>query len=134
VALEELVRVEEALTTKLRADATVAALVGSRIYPVKAPQATTSAYLVYDLLGGEDHTAHDGFGGLRSGRISYSCCAPKYGEAKAVAEAVRGALAGWKGVQSGLEIAVPQTYEDEDLWDDTLSLYVIVVDLELFWR
>jgi hypothetical protein len=128
------VRIEEALTTKLRATPAISALVGNRIYPTKAPQATTSAYIVYDMLGGEDHTAHDGFGGLRSGRISYACCAPKYGEAKAIAEAVRMALAGWKGTLSGLEISVPACYEDQDLWDDTLSLYVIVVDMELFWR
>lgn len=127
-------RVEEALTAKLRGTTAVGALVGSRIYPGKAPQGTTVAYVVYDLLGGENVGAHDGFSGLRSGRISFSCCAPRYGEAKAVAEAVRLALAGWRGVQGGLEISVPQVFEDEDLWDDTLSLHVVVVDMELFWR
>lgn len=127
-------RIEEALSTKLRSTAAVSALVGNRIYPGKAPQGTTSAYVVYDLLGGENVGAHDGFTGLRSGRISFACCAPKYGEAKAVAEAVRLALAGWRGVQGALEISVPQVFEDEDLWDDTLSLYVIVVDMELYWR
>ena len=127
-------RIEEVLTARLRTDPGVSALVGNRIYPGKAPQGTTSAYIVYDLLGGENVGAHDGFTGLRSGRISFASCAPKYGEAKAVAEAVRLALAGWRGVQGGLEISVPQVFEDEDLWDDTLSLHVIVVDMEMYWR
>jgi hypothetical protein len=128
------VRIEEALAAKLRSTPGVSALVGSRIYPARAPQGTTAAYVVYDLLGGENVSAHDGFGGLRSGRISFACCAPKYGEAKAVAEAVRLALAGWRGTLGGLDVSIPQAFEDEDLWDDTLSLYVIVVDFELFWR
>lgn len=127
-------RVEEALVTRLQGNEALGALVGARIYPAKAPQATKAAYVVYDLIGGENVAAHDGFSGLRTGRISFSCCAGRYAEAKAVAEAVRMALAGWRGQVGALEVVVPRVYEDEDGWDDVLSLYVIVVDMELYWR
>lgn len=127
-------RVEEALATRLRASPAVTSLVSTRIHPARAPQGTKEAYVVYDLIGGENVAAHDGFTGLRTGRISFSCCAGKYAEAKAVAEAVRTALAGWRGHARALEVVVPRVYEDEDGWDDTLALYVIVVDMELYWR
>ena len=126
-------RIEEALVTWLRGLPALAALVGTRIYPAKAPQGTTAAYIVYDMLGGEDVTAHDGFTGLRTGRISFSCGAGSYALAKSVAEAVRMALAGFRGSLSGLTVSIPQGFEDEDLWDDTLGLHVVVVDFEMHW-
>ncbi len=127
-------RIEEALATKLRETADVSALVGTRIYPTKAPQNTTTAHIIYDLLGGADVAGHDGWESLRTGRISYTCLAPSYGAAKAVAEAVRMELTGFRGVLSGLTVSVPQAYEDADLYDDLLGLYLVVVDFEMHWR
>lgn len=128
-------RIEEGLATKLRATSGVSTLVGSRIYPIKAPQDTTTAHIVYDFLGGEDVGAHDGDTGLRQGRISYTCLAPTYAAAKGVAGAVRAALMGFSGsLGTGAPVVrIPQTYEDEDLYDDTLQMYLVVVDFELFW-
>ncbi len=127
-------RIEEALATKLRNTESVSALVGNRIYPTKAPQGTKDAYIIYDLLGGADVAGHDGWGQLRTGRISYTCLAPTYGAAKAVAEVVRLTLTGFRGVLSGLTVSIPQAYEDADLYDDLLGLYLVVVDFEMHWR
>lgn len=126
-------RIEEALATKLRATTAVTALVSTRIYPLKAPQDTTTAHIVYDMLGGENIGAHDGFSGLSTGRLSYTCLAPTYAAAKAAAAAVRAALTGFSGTLSTLAVRIPQTYEDEDLYDDTLGLYLSVVDFEVYW-
>lgn len=126
-------RIEEALATKLRETANVNALVGNRIYPTKAPQGTNTPHVIYDLLGGADVAGHDGWESLRTGRISYTCLAPTYGAAKAVAEAVRLALTGFRGVLSGLTVSMPQAYEDADLYDDLLGLYLVVVDFEMHW-
>jgi hypothetical protein len=128
------VRIEEALATKLRNTQSVSALVGNRIYPTKAPQNTKTAHIIYDLLGGADVAGHDGWGQLRTGRISYTCLAPSYGAAKAVAEAVRLSFSGFRGVLSGLTVSIPQAYEDADLYDDLLGLYLVVVDFEMHWR
>jgi hypothetical protein len=127
-------RIEEALATKLRGTTAIADLAGNRIYPTKAPQNTKTAHIIYDLLGGADVTGHDGWEQLRTGRISYTCLAPTYGAAKAVAEAVRLALTGFRGVLSGLTVSIPQAYEDADLYDDLLGLYLVVVDFEMHWR
>lgn len=127
-------RIEEALATKLRETASVSALVGTRIYPTTAPQNTTSPHVIYDLLGGADVAGHDGWESLRTGRISYTCLAPTYSAAKAVAEAVRLALTGFRGILSGLTVSIPQAYEDADLYDDLLELYLVVVDFEMHWR
>jgi hypothetical protein len=128
------VRIEEALATKLRETASVNALVGTHIYPTKAPQNTKQAHIIYDLLGGADITGHDGWQGLRTGRISYTCLAPSYGAAKTIAEAVRVSLTGFRGVLSGLTVSIPNAYEDADLYDDLLGLYLTVVDFEMHWK
>ena len=126
-------RIEEALATRLRETAGVNALVGTRIYPTKAPQGTKAPHIIYDLLGGADVAGHDGWESLRTGRISYTCLAPSYGSAKAVAEVVRLALTGFRGNLSGLTVSIPQAYEDADLYDDLLGLYLVVVDFEMHW-
>jgi hypothetical protein len=126
-------RIEEALVTHLRGVPGVTNLVGTRIYPVKAPQDLREAYMVYDSIAGEDEIAHDGVAGLRRSRLSYSCCAPTYAQAKSVAEAVRVALAGFSGVLSGTTVRVYEVFEDVDLYDDELTLYVTVVDVGMYW-
>ncbi len=126
-------RIEEALAGYLRSRPGVSALVGTRIYPLKAPQATEAAHVVYGLAGGLHSGGHDGPDGLRSGRISFACTARSYAGAKSVAEAVRAELGGLSATLSGLAVRIPVSYEDEDLYDDTVGLYVVVVDFELFW-
>jgi hypothetical protein len=127
------VRIEEALVAKLKATSGVTSLVSTRIYPVKAPQDTQASYIVYDLMGGTDEVVHSGMDGLRNARISFSCHGTTYAAAKAVAEAVRTALGGFNGTQSGLAVRIPVVMEDVDLYDDSLSLYLAVVDMEMYW-
>lgn len=126
-------RVEEALVTKLRATSAVSTLVSTRIYPSHAPQTATTPYVVFDLVGGNVLGTHDGGSSLRDGRVSFSCIASTYASAKAIAKAIKGTLSGLKETLSGVAVAIHTTYEDEDMYDDLLSLHVVVTDFELIW-
>lgn len=126
-------RVEAAITARLLATAPLTALVGTRIYPSKAKQDGARPYLVYDLQGGSVLGTHDGGPSLRDGRLSFSVTANTYAETKAVTQALRGALLGLKEELSGVQVSVHTTYEDEDLYDDLLGVYVAVCDFELIW-
>lgn len=121
--------IEEALRTALAADATLAAIVAARIYPVVAPQGTVTAYVTYEKVAGNPHHDHGGAGSLRWARISYMCHAPTYSQAKAAAAAIRSALDGYRGTLSGVSIGSILSEEDADIgMDDATRMQLVAVD------
>lgn len=84
--------VESDIVALLKADSTVAGLVGTRIYPELAPQTATLPYLVYQVLSVEPAYAHDGRTEGDRYLISVTSVAEKYTSGKTLAAAVDVAL------------------------------------------
>jgi hypothetical protein len=113
--------VEEAVSLILRADAGLAGLVGTRIYPGVLPQTVTYPALVY-RLNDREHTIHmeprHATGLTRSEMILFST-GKNYADGKRVNEAVRLALYGFRGTVG----TVPDTLDIQvilPLWTDEL--------------
>lgn len=91
--------IEEKLFSVLTADAGVAALVGTRVYPVEAPDRPTAPHIVYALIDREPIRTHNAFGGssghIRKVTMRVSGLAKTYRQAKAVAEAILAAIDGY---------------------------------------
>lgn len=121
--------IEQALLTALAADAPLTALVGTRIYPVTAPQGTAAAYVTYEKVTGNPYHDHGGSGNLRWARISYMCHAPTYSQAKAVADAIRDVLDGYRGTLDDVSIGSILSEEDADIGlDDVTRMQLVAVD------
>lgn len=121
--------IEQALLTALAADATLTAIVGTRIYPVTAPQGTAAAYVTYEKVTGNPHHDHGGSGNLRWARLSYMCHATTYSQAKAMADAMRNVLDGYRGTLDDVRIGSILSEEDADIGlDDVTRMQLVAVD------
>jgi hypothetical protein len=89
--------IESDLKAYLAADAAILALVGSRIYPLKLPQAPTLPALTYQKISGSRVTSLSGYSGLSHPRMQIDCWASTYEQVKDVAAAVVTALDAYPG-------------------------------------
>lgn len=121
----------EALVARLAADGTVAGLVTTRIYRNKAPLGTARPYLVYQVIDSFRDHALDGPTGLNAGRVQFSAWAATHLAAKAIADAVRASLDGYRGTLSGVAVRGVTSQNEVDLYDDDTDLEGVVVDFTI---
>ena len=93
--------IEEALYSHLTGDPTVGGLISTRQYPLTIPQDVSLPSVAYQRLSGPGETAHDGAVGVEGGRFQFTCQAQGYDDVKELANAVREALIGFKGLMGG---------------------------------
>lgn len=134
--------IEQALHDKLADTAGVSALVGSRIYPLLAPQRATRPYVTYQRISTERDFALDGGVGRAQGRIQIDAWAETQLGARAVADAIRAALHGFTGdIAWGGSPAATATIracrlvDERDFIDDEAQprLYRISMDFLIAW-
>ncbi len=96
------------MVAKLKALSDVSDLVGTRVYPMKAPQDVDLPYIVYQQISRTPENHATGTTQTNFQRIQVSCWAEDYDGAQALALAVRGdedptsptGLAGWNDSNS----------------------------------
>ena len=93
--------VEESLNLELLADATVAGLIGTRLYPYLVPQDAELPAIAYQRISGPREYSHDGPSGQARALIQLTIEAATYAAAKSTAAAVRSALSGFRGILGG---------------------------------
>ena len=81
--------IEEVVWYKMVNDATLAALVGTRVYPLLVPQDATMPAIAYQKISSTKHQAHDGSSHLARSRFQFTVEADDYATAKATATAVK---------------------------------------------
>lgn len=118
--------IEEDLYSHLSTCAGLTALVGTRVYPLMAPQKVTPPYCVYFKVSSVREYSHGGFSGLQRSRIQISCYGKTYPSVKAVAVQVIAAIESWQGVNVSVQSALP---EDEiDIYHDESELFHTAID------
>ena len=88
---------EEAIIARLLADAGVAAIVGTRVFPGMRPQGSALPAAVLNRISGGPLYADDGEVGLEQARIQIDCWADTYTAAKKLARAVTACLSAFDG-------------------------------------
>jgi hypothetical protein len=71
--------------------------IGQRCYPIKAPQGAVRPYITFRRISGAPERHMGGPVPLAPARIQVECYAATYGAAKALADAVRLTLDGFRG-------------------------------------
>jgi len=89
--------IEEALYTRLTGYAGLAALIGARVYPDKAPQDATYPLVVYQRVSGPRVHSHQGFSNLAYPRFQFTAWADDFKEVRELAAQVKLALDGYAG-------------------------------------
>ena len=84
--------------------APLTALVGTKIYPVSAPQTTAFPFVVYSIGGGNVTDQKDGSSPIDDNGLEIDCYAKSYRDAHGVANAIRTALDDYSGTAAGIVI------------------------------
>lgn len=92
---------EEALIAKLLADGGVAALVGTRVYPVARPQGSVFPAVTLATVSNVPVYTNDGESGIAEARVQIDCWGETYGSVKTAARAVIAALSAFFGTVDG---------------------------------
>jgi len=87
----------EGLPAALRAESTISALVGTRVYPFHAPQTAALPYIVVEQISSEENVALDGTGGLRFVTFDIDCKADRATESRTLGKTVREFLDDYSG-------------------------------------
>lgn len=114
---------QAALRARLLADASVAALVGTRVSWVERPQGDALPAVTLTTIAGDRDQHLKGFTGMRSTTVQADCWASGYGQARALAEAVIAATVpagSFSGVQFGRTFAG----EPRDLGDSASGTFI----------
>ena len=99
----------------LLANGAVAALVGTRIYPLKLRQAATMPAITYSTIAGGDDVTHDGARGLADLTVQVDCWGLTYLQMDGLFNAVLAALLGYSSatVQGIFLVRRMDMYENE---------------------
>lgn len=129
---------EEGLIAKLLADGGVAALVSTRVFPGRRPQASPLPAIVLHTISGEPIYTDQGEAGLASARVQFDCWGETYASAKGVARAVKSALSAFVGQAGGVtfqNILVDAERDFSEGGSDAAEyLYRTNLDLIVWWE
>ena len=96
--------IETALWAILIGDATVAGLVGTRVYPNLVPQGADMPAVTYEQITGPREHVMTQTLGIAKSIFQINCWSSSYSETKALAEAVRNELSDFTGTVNTREI------------------------------
>lgn len=119
---------EEAIPARLAAVGGVTALVGNRVYPLRAPQNAQRPFVVFQRISAPRVSAFGSDSGIARPRFQVTSWGETYASAKAVATAVRQALQRYRGTVLGVEILDCFVDTDQDLVDDEVKLFGVATD------
>jgi hypothetical protein len=118
----------EKVRAELVAAGSVTVLVGTRVYPLAAPQGTGSPYVILTTVSDVPENAFQADEDpLRNARVQVDCYHPTYIDAHAVATAVAGVL----GALSRPDLCALRLNK-RDLYDDEQQLHRVSMDFAVW--
>lgn len=106
--------------TLLAADATVAGMIGARIYPEEAPDEANLPLIVYGVRLQE---AVDGSAPISSASVDVHCYGATDDASQALAVAADGALAGQSGTSGGTTVYSLVLEDWDEVYDSELAVW-----------
>lgn len=107
---------EEALYAYLTGDATVGAVIGTRVYPEMLPEGVQLPAMAYQRISRVGITAHDGATGLASVRMQLTMQAASYVQLRALADRVRVLFDGLRQTMGGVSgVMVYESVVDNEI-------------------
>ena len=120
--------IETGLRTHLLADGPVAALVVTRIYPLKLPQSSTYPALTYEIISDIPYRGLAGDRNRERIRARIHCWAETYTGAIDLAGKVRTAVADFSGLMGTVPVSSVKFETWNDIFEDVPEVYRRVVD------
>jgi hypothetical protein len=80
--------IENYIYQHLSTSATIVGLMGTRIYPLRAPQNPTFPFIVYQRISCVTEYGMDGFHGLSNVTVQFDCYATSHGGVRSISSAL----------------------------------------------
>ena len=125
---------EEGLYTFLQSRAGLTALVGTRIYPVMAPQGVALPYVAFDRVDTRPEQALGEAAGLATTRVQFDCYAAGAKQAKELADALRQALDGQSGTWGSVVVGACLWLNELDVYEPETGSYAVPVDFDVIYE
>lgn len=106
---------EGAFIDLLLTDAAIAAVVETRVYPLRRPQGSALPAIVSTRISGQPLYVDEGEAGLQNARVQVDSWAATYTQAKDLAQLVRARLSAFSGVHDGIDFSYIMLDEERDL-------------------
>jgi hypothetical protein len=119
--------IEQAIRYILVNDATVKAIT-THCWPVMIPQDATYPLILYTRISGERDHVLQGPSGMAHPRFQLDAFAETYTGAKALANAIREALDGYRGTAAGTRIGSCLIDSERDIYESEIEIYRISQD------
>lgn len=127
--------IEAAVYSILTADSTLAALVGTRVYPNVVPQDVALPAVAYQRISTSRVYSHSpGVSQLARPRFQFTSVANSYSDVKAVANAVRGALDAYGGTAASVLVFTMLSQNEFDTFSDDGDLHTVRQDFYVWHR
>lgn len=119
--------IRPALREFLLDDSDIAAIVLTRVYPIKIPQAVNLASIVYTKISGQGSYHMQGPSGLARPRYQIDAWAPSVDGATTLANLIKDRIDGYSGVMGsgGNAVTVQGAFcvDERESWDEIVKLY-----------
>lgn len=120
---------ESALFTLITADAGVAAIMGTRLYPDVIPQDAAMPAGHYRTVANRPAMAHSGAAGVEFSTVRYSIFAPLRADAITLRDTIKPVVSGYKGTAGGETLDAVFYREGINTFDVESGLYAAQFDL-----
>lgn len=131
--------IEAVLRSLMVGDATLSALVGTRVYPAVLPQGVAYPAIRYSQVSGGDDYDMDGPDDLKRKSYQFSCVALKRSDTILVADKLQTLLSGYSGVSDGISISAVFLQneidgEDTQPGNNEQTRYLKHLDFEVWYK
>ena len=106
--------IETAIFKSLTEESSISDIMGTRLYPLIAPQDATLPYMTYQQISGDRDHVLSGPTGFTKNRFQFNCWATTYGGAKRLFEALRIFWDGFSGTVLSRPIQCSQMENELD--------------------
>lgn len=127
---------DEGLVSYLTGYSGLTALISTRVYPFKIPQAATLPCLTYQRISTPRSLSHDSSGignELAHPRFQFDAWATTYASAKAISDQVRAALNGHTGSMGGVTIRAALVDDERTSFEPETNLFRVSSDY-IIWH
>jgi hypothetical protein len=127
--------IEDGLYTFMAADATLAAIVSDRIYPIRMPDdLATFPAVTYQRVSGGREVAHDGDAALTRPRFQISVWGQGYKEVRQATQAVLDLFSGYKGAIGDHTDCACFIETDLEVYEEQTKLIHAIVDVTIWHK
>lgn len=124
------------LVALLSGEATISAVVGTRVFVTKAPQGELRPHIIVTQLNSEEYKSLDGTGSLRKVTFDIDCKAERSVTAASLAKIVRRFIDDYSGTAGSETIGAVLVNGESDTWESPVDgsdvgVYGVTIDLDI---